>query len=91
MTQEDIYYQSARNFFERYKIEATEHIADVAVSVMRTRDGIWQGGSFVQSIIENDLESAISRADNQCVQHLKTFVLIKRNCFVDSELKYYKV
>ncbi len=91
MTQEDNYYQSVRNFLERYKIEATEHIVDVAVSVMRTRDGIWQGGSFVQSITSNDLESAIGRADSECIKHLKTFVLIKRNCFVDTELKYYKV
>lgn len=91
MKTEDVYYQSVRNFLERYEIEASEHIVDVAVSVMRTRDGVWQGGSFVQSIIDNDLESAIGRADNDCVKHLKTFVLLKRNCFVDSELKYYKV
>lgn len=91
MTTEDVYYPSVRNFFERYKIDATEHIVDIAVSVMRTRDGGWQGGSFVQSIVNNDLEGAISRADSECINHLKTFVLIKRNCFVESELKYHKV
>jgi hypothetical protein len=51
------------------------------VSVMRTRDNDgWQGGGFVTAVIQNNLSSAISRADNECLANLKLIVATKENC-----------
>lgn len=57
------------------------HACDLAASVIMTRDKIMQGGSFVQAIIENNLEIAISRADDTAIKVLHAMVSIKRNCF----------
>lgn len=88
----ELYYPAAKNFLKRYGIEASDHIVDVIVSVMRTRDGIgFMGGDFAQSIVNNNLSEAVLRADNDCINHLKTFVLALRNCFPVEELQYHKV
>ena len=44
-----------------------------------TRDSELQGGSFVQAILRNDLEEAVNRADNTCINYLRFFVGIKNN------------
>jgi hypothetical protein len=44
-----------------------------------TRDNLLQGGSFVQSVIDNKLDQAISRADSTCIKALKFFVMVKEN------------
>jgi hypothetical protein len=44
-----------------------------------TRDNVLLGGSFVQAIVDNDLRNAIGRADEICIKHLKTFVLVNHN------------
>lgn len=89
---EDLYYPAAKNFLQRYDINASDHIVDIAVSVMRTRDNVgWQGGDFVQSIINNNLYSAVQRADGECINHLKTFAMVMNHCFPEDEMKYHKV
>ena len=85
-------YQTARDFVKRYDVEVSDHIIDIIVSVMRTRDNVgWQGGDFVKSIVNNDLKSAVFRADKECINHLKTFVLAMSHCFPEDEMKYHKV
>ncbi len=37
---------------------------------------ILKGGSFIQAIIDNDLEEAIGRADDVAIRGLKLFVLV---------------
>lgn len=92
MKTDELYYPAARNFLKRYDIEASEHIVDIIVSVMRTRDNVgWQGGDFVQSVVKNNLSEAVLRADKDCVNHLKTFVLALRNCFPEEEMTWHKV
>jgi hypothetical protein len=59
------------------------HIIDLASSVMMTRDKYMMGGSFVQSIVENNLEQAISRADDTAIKGLKTFTVINKNCYIN--------
>ena len=77
-------YQTARDFVKRYDVEVSDHIIDIIVSVMRTRDGIGpMGGSFVQSIVKNDLYDAVSRGDNDCIKNLKIITIACRNCFVN--------
>lgn len=82
---EDKLYNAAREFVKTYEQEnVSEHIINIIVSVMRTRDGIGpMGGSFVQSVVNNDLYGALVRADNECLKHIKLIVLSKNNCFCE--------
>jgi len=61
----------------------TDHIVDVIASVMLTRDGIMQGGSFVQAICNNDLRGAISSADGDCISHLRVIALAHPFAFIE--------
>ena len=89
---EELYYPAAENFLKRYKIEASNHIVDVIVSIMRARDGVgFMGGDFAQAVVNNNLTEAALRADNDCVNHLKTFVLALRNCYPVEEMSFHKV
>ena len=69
------YYQAAAKFAQEYRLNPSEHIIDVMASVMMTRDNVQQGGSFVQSVVKNDLFGAISRADSECLANIKIIVL----------------
>jgi hypothetical protein len=50
------------------------HIADIAASVMMTRDKVMQGGGFVQAIINNDLKGAFDRADSTIVHAIRFMI-----------------
>jgi hypothetical protein len=41
-----------------------QHVLDVGVSVLQTRDGGIQGGGFVQAVVDNDLTRTYNRADS---------------------------
>jgi len=77
------YYKMARKFASGWKKEVSEHIIDVIVSVMKTRDGVQQGGSFVQAIVDNDLYTALTRADDDCYNNIKIIAMASRNCYVN--------
>jgi hypothetical protein len=75
------YYQKVTEFAKQYGPLPSNHILDIMVSVMRTRDNDgWQGGGFVTAVVQNNLSSAISRADNDCLSNLKLIVATKENC-----------
>jgi hypothetical protein len=57
----DSYREAVVHFLNRYKEQASEHIIDVMISVMMTRDGKLMGGSFVKAICNNDLKDVIGR------------------------------
>lgn len=82
---EDKLYNAASEFVKRYEEEnVSEHIINIIVSVMKTRDGIGPiGGSFVQSVVNNDLYGALVRADKECLKHIKLIALSKNNCFCE--------
>lgn len=83
---EEKLYNAARDFVKRYEQEnVSEHIINIIVSIMRTRDGIGPvGGSFVQSIVNNDLYGALIRADHECLKNIKLLALAKNNCFCEN-------
>jgi hypothetical protein len=68
------YNEAARVFASKYEVY-NEHIISIIASVMMTRDrqGI-PGGGFVESVVNNDLFSAVSRADSECYKNLKVIV-----------------
>jgi hypothetical protein len=82
----DSYRQAVVHFLNRYNEEVSEHIIDVMISVMMTRDNVLQGGSFVQAVVANNLKESISRADTECGKHLRIISLCCSYCYVDSEM-----
>ena len=53
------------------------HIVNTGVSILETKFpeiGLWEGGSFVKAVVNNDLECAIATADNDNVKYLKFYV-----------------
>jgi hypothetical protein len=77
-------YQSAAEEFALEYSVTNPHIIRIIASVMMTRDeqGI-QGGGFVQSVVDNDLFGAISKADNECYNHLKVIVAAKQYSYLN--------
>jgi len=61
----------------------SEHILDVMVSIMCTRDkSSYAGGGFVQAVVANDLYLALSRADTDCRNNIYLLTMCKANCFI---------
>ena len=81
----DDYKQAVIHFANRYGVEVSEHIIDVMISVMMTRDNIQQGGSFVQAVVANNLKEAISRADTECGNQLRIITLCANFCHLETE------
>jgi hypothetical protein len=72
------YKVAAIDLASRYGYKVSEHIIDVMISVMMNRDGVQRGGSFVEAICNNNLDEACSRADDECINYLRLFSLVKR-------------
>lgn len=58
--------------------EDLSHVFNIATSILMQRDGLQNGGGFVNAIITNNLDEAIDRADRTCINALKFFSYIKR-------------
>lgn len=54
--------------------EDEDHIKNLAISVLMTRDKVQMGGGFVSAIVNNDLIGAVSRADSGAILGLRFFV-----------------
>ena len=76
------YQLAAQEFALEYEV-SSPHIISFIQSVMMTRDGHLQGGSFVQAVVDNDLFKAISNADNQCLQNLKVIVAANQYAYLN--------
>ena len=76
------YEKRAISFANEWEEEVSEHIIDVMISVMFTRDKVQDGGSFVQSVVENNLYQSVTRADSDCIKHLKLITLAYHNCHI---------
>ncbi len=64
--------------------EVSDHILDIMVSIMCTRDkSSYAGGGFVEAIVSNDLYSAATRADSECVKYLKLLALTNKQCYAE--------
>lgn len=82
MTYED-YKKGCAKFAESYGVTPSEHILNIMVSVCMDRDGLRHGGSFVKSIVANDLYEAITRADVECLSNIRIITLTKYNCYIN--------
>ena len=57
--------------------EEISHVTSVGVSVLQTRDGGIPGGSFVQSIVKNDLSGSYNRADSTNSKVIPFYIILK--------------
>jgi hypothetical protein len=67
------------------------HIANIAASVMMTRDNFLRGGGFVTAVIDNNLREALMRADTQISKAVRFMVWVKDNSFVEPVFQMEKV
>ena len=65
---------------KNYNVNVSDHILNIMISVCMTRDGHWVGGSFVQSVVANDLLGALSRADYECRDNIYIITMAKNFC-----------
>jgi len=62
----------------------SDHILDIMVSIMCTRDkSSYEGGRFVQAVVANNLYLAMSRADNDCRNNMFLLTMCNANCYID--------
>ena len=71
-------------FSSGLSVEDIEHVISIAASVMMTRDKYLPGGSFVQSIVNNDLSDAFNRADTICERAIKFFVYVNNHVYLNN-------
>jgi hypothetical protein len=77
------YRERAIQFAKEWNEDVSEHIIDVMVSIMATRDkSSYPGGGFVQAVVDNNLYLAMSRADMDCRKNLFLLTMCKVNCFL---------
>jgi hypothetical protein len=69
----DMYHNAALMHCNEWEVD-NPHVIQVCQSVMMTRDKFLIGGSFVQSVVENNLSKAVSFADSTCFKNLKVIV-----------------
>mgnify|MGYP000147253110 CR=1 FL=1 len=79
------YRMAAVHFANRYNEQVSEHIIDIMISVMMTRDNVLQGGSFVQAVVGNNLKETISRADADCSKNIRIITICSQHCYVETE------
>lgn len=77
------YKARALKYAQEHHTEISEHILDILISVMLSRDKIQKGGSFVEAVCSNQLAQAINRADNECMQNLKLIVNTYNNAYIE--------
>lgn len=59
----------------------SEHILDIMVSIMCTRDkSSYAGGGFVEAVVANNLYLALNRADMDCRNNIYLLAMCNMNC-----------
>jgi hypothetical protein len=66
--------------FEFFSDEDQEHVVNIGTSIICTRLDIgFPGGSFVQSVVNNDLRGAFANADSVNAQCIRFYVMMMYN------------
>ena len=84
--QREIYRKAVIDWLTRNEYTASEHITDIIISVLMTRDKVLIGGSFAQAVCNNDLREAVNRADTEVFDNLKMIMSAYHNisnCFYE--------
>lgn len=67
--------------------DVSTHMVNILVSVMMTRDGGFNagsfvGGSFVSAVVKNDLKNTIRYGSEETHKHLKLIINVCDNCYL---------
>ena len=63
--------------------DVSDHILDIMVSIMCTRDkSSYAGGGFVEAVVANNLYLAMSRADSECRNNIFLLTMCNMNCLL---------
>jgi len=78
-------YERATKFAIEWGVtNVSEHIFDIMVSIMYTRDkSSYAGGGFVEAVVANDLYLALSRADTDCRNNIFLLAMCNKNCYLN--------
>jgi len=77
------YKERAIEFAKEWDTEVSNHIIDIMVSIMATRDkSSYAGGGFVEAVVANNLYLAMSRADSDCRKNLFILTMCNMNCYL---------
>ena len=77
------YRERAIEFAKEWQVEVSDHIIDIMVSIMATRDkSSYAGGGFVQAVVDNDLYLAMNRADSDCRKNIFILTMCNMNCYL---------
>lgn len=75
--------QNAHNYISNFAALSEEdknHIVNIGTSIICTRHNVgFPGGSFVQSIVNNDLAGTIGRADHVNIHAIRFYVMMMHN------------
>ena len=71
------YKEGCINLAKDMNVEVSEHIIRIMTSVMLHRDNIRKGGGFVEAVVNNDLQEAFLRADDECRKNMEIIVMAK--------------
>lgn len=75
--------ERAIEFAKEWQTEVSDHILDIMVSIMCTRDkSSYAGGGFVEAVVDNNLYLAMNRADTECRNNIFILTMCKANCYV---------
>ncbi len=77
--------ERAIQFAKEWNCEnVSNHILDIMVSIMCTRDkSSYAGGGFVEAVVANNLYLAMSRADTECRNNIFLLTMCNANCYAD--------
>ena len=77
--------ERAIQFAKEWNCEnVSEHIFDIMVSIMCTRDkSSYAGGGFVEAVVANNLYLAMSRADIECRNNIFLLTMCNANCYAE--------
>lgn len=79
----ELYKERAIRFAKDWNHEVSDHIINIMVSIMATRDGSsYRGGSFVEAVVANNLYGAMSKADIECRNNLFLLAMCNMNCYL---------
>mgnify|MGYP001123027577 FL=1 len=75
------YRERVIQFVKEWNENVSEHIIDIMVSIMCTRDNVsYPGGGFAQAVVDNNLYLALSRADTDCRKNIFILTMCRMNC-----------
>ncbi len=77
--------ERAIQFAKEWNCEnVSNHILDIMVSIMCTRDkSSYAGGGFVEAVVANNLYLAMSRADIECRNNIFLLTMCNANCYAE--------